>query len=202
MLELEKAYKQQQTDELLEMPKVEDDKKVLTKKWKIFPKDRSGVREIKKREKLSWKDNLYLNRFPSQSFLIEMFFSNGTSRTWVIKTSKETFEYKKRTYYLRYQDSWFNLTNNQYKLYFHEDYVCPIDRKVLVQPDNNPETVGKEKAFFSTTPSNIKGVIDMDYLRNLIGSENFNKMLKLAVIFAGVSLLLLVIHVFGIVKVG
>lgn len=188
------------------MPEVEDTgEKLQRKKFLKIPLPffhvKAGVTEISKRQGLSKIDRWKLNKFPSHTFLIEMFFSNGTSKTWVIKTRKETFTYKKRTYYLRYADSWFNLSNNQYKLYYHEDFVVPIDREVA-QLENTDAETGFEKAYFSVTPHNVKPIIEYEYVGRLVSSETFNKWLKLSVILSAISLLLIVIHVFGIVKTG
>ena len=56
--------------------------------------------EGKKEESLKYFDKVKLNLFPTKTFLITMFFSNGTCKQFVIYTKKKTFIYKGRSYYL------------------------------------------------------------------------------------------------------
>jgi len=78
------------------------------------------VREKDKRENLPRKERKRLNKKPETAFFVEMFFSNGTSREFVVSTPEEVFRYRKRWYYLRFENSWFNLTQNQYKLNYFD----------------------------------------------------------------------------------
>jgi len=92
---------------------------------------------------LSFWDKRKLKKKGDVSFLIKMFFSNGTCKEFVIATEKETFRYRKRTYYLRYEDSWFNLTQNQFELHYFDDVPVPLDKNILKKGN---------RAFWSVTP--------------------------------------------------
>ena len=106
------------------------------------------MRTKDKRENLPRGEIKRLNKKPETAFFIEMFFSNGTSREFVVSTSAEVFRYKKRWYYLRFESSWFNLTQNQYKLNYFDDSPVPIDREITKKGDTS---------YFSVSPD-IQGV--------------------------------------------
>lgn len=129
-----------------------------------------SAREKKKYEKLSRWQRRKLKQYPATSFLIRMNFSNGTSREFVIKTRAEVFKYMKRWYYLRYEDSWFNLTQNQYELNYFDDYPVPLDRKIIKQGN---------KAYWSVTPDNLKPIIDMEYVKALASSQELDRYLRM-----------------------
>ena len=141
------------------------------------------IKELKKGKGLSWFDKLKLKVRPQQSFLISMKFSNGTRRTWVLITKDEIFTYKKRTYYLDYQNAYYDLTHNQYHLEFFDDFAVPIDRKIVQLQDDNISDEEQARAFFSVTPSNLKPLIKMEYVKALAESQELNKYLKLIITF-------------------
>jgi len=140
-----------------------------------------------KYEKLSWLQKRKLKTHGESSFLINMLFSNGTSKEFIITTTAETFTYKKRTYYLYVENSWFNLTQNQYQLFYFDDYPVPIDRHI-VQTGN--------ESYFSVRPENLKGLLKMEYVKVLSHSMELDKYLKMSAIFSiinsGLSLIILI----------
>jgi len=141
------------------------------------------VREKKKHEKLGFWNKRRLKKSPEKAFFIEMFFSNGTSKEFVITTNDEIFRYNKRWYHLRFENSWFNLSQNQYKLNFFDDYCEPMDREVI-------RKLGKDgdKNFFSVTPDNLKPLIDMEYVKALASSQELDKYLKMVAVFGFINL--------------
>lgn len=142
----------------------------------------SGSMRLKtKQEGLKRKDKRILKNNPETAFYIEMYFSNGTSREYVIKSKEECFCYKKRWYYLRFEDSWFNLTQNQYKLNYYDDHPVPIDRKVIRKGDKN---------FFSVTPENLKPLIEMEYVKALASSQELSKYLKMTAVIGFINILM------------
>jgi len=130
-------------------------------------------RELNKKEGLSFIEKAKLKLSPTKSYLIKMFFSNGTCKEFVIVTKSETFTYNKRTYYLRYEDAWFNLTQNQFELCYFDDYPVPIDRAI--------QKLG-EKEYFSVTPENLKPLIKMNYVKVLAQSD-FDQKLNTMIVF-------------------
>ena len=149
--------------------------------------------ERKKLYRLGFWGRRKIRKKPENSFLIKMIFSNGTTRVFVIATNEETFKYKKRTYNLRYEDVLFNLTDNQFELTYHEDFVNPIDRKIVKLGD---------KAYFSTTPENIKSIIDMEYVKALSSSIELNKFFKSSLILALINLFAMLFIIFSLLKLN
>jgi len=117
---------------------------------------------------------------PEHSYIIEMMFSNGTSKTFVITTDKNTFTMKGKTYYLYYEESWFNLSMNQYELKYHEGSAVPINREIIKTGDEN---------YFTVTPENLKDLIKFEYVKVLTGSGSFEKWVKILIIVCGATLL-------------
>lgn len=149
----------------------EDARKKMASKKKYIPEVEDGkVREKLKWEKLGFWQKRKLKRKPETSFLIRMFFSNGTSKEFVISTTKETFDYLGRTYYLRYEDAYFNLTQNLYELNYFDDYPVPLDREVVKIGD---------KKFWTVTSENLKDIIKMEYVKALASSQELNKFLRM-----------------------
>lgn len=164
------------------------------KQEKELPKVDGEVREVFKLENLAFWSKRKLAKKPESSFLVTFFFSNGTSRQFVIRSNKETFKYKKRTYYLRYEDAWFDLSFNQYRLYFFDDYASPIDREVVRKGD---------KSYFSVTPQNLKPLLKMEYVKALAQSQELSKYLKFCLLLAFFNLLVglvLAFYIYSIYK--
>ncbi len=122
-----------------------------------------------RKSKLKFFDKRRLKKKPETSFLIRMIFSNGTSKEFVISTRAEIFTYKKRTYYLQYDESVFNLTQNQYELSYFDDVPTPLRRRIIKTGD---------KAFWAVTPENLKPLIEMNYVKVLAQNTEIDKYLK------------------------
>ena len=160
----------------------------------VLPQVASGTAARKKKfAGLGIFERRKLQKHGETAFLINMFFSNGTSKEFVIVTNEETFTYKKRTYYLRYEDSWFSLTQNQYILNFFDDYPVPISREVKM--------VGDE-SFFSVKPENLKSLLKMEYVKVLSQNLELDKYLKMAAIFSIINAALTVIILFMLYRMG
>lgn len=170
-----------------EIPVMNDGGNVRTKKnWKDL-----GFRS---KDGIGWWDRRKLKKKPEISFLIKMLFSNGTCKEFVVSTSEEVFTYRKRTYYLKYDDAYFNLTQNQFELTYFDDHPVPLDKSIIKRGD---------KAFWSVSPENLKPLIDMNYVKVLASSTDIDKYLKmtatLCVLITMLSLITLLL-VFGVRK--
>jgi len=131
--------------------------------------DGGKVREVKQGEKISLRDRLKMGREGDTAWVITMLFGNGTCRQFVITTKQELFQYKKRWYHLRYENSWFDLTYKYYRLFFFDDYVEPLDKEIIRKGD---------VSWWTTTPDNIKPYVQQQYVKNLTESE-FEKWLRI-----------------------
>jgi hypothetical protein len=153
------------------------------------------VRELEQHENLRRKDTKKLNKKPDRAYLITMRYSNGTMRTFVIVSRGELFKLRKREYHLLTANSLYDLTNHCYHLEYDEDYTEPVNKNIILVPD---ETVadGKKKAFFSVTPSNLKTVLRADLLRQLLDSQSLSKYMKLLVILNFVTVLVSMVSIY------
>jgi len=139
------------------------------------------------RKKLKRRDRRKLKKKPETSYLVTLLFSNGTKKTFVVVTTNELFSYRKKFYHLRYEDAVLNLNLNLFELAYDEDYVEPIGREIKQEGD---------KAFFSVKPDNVKPLIDMNYVKVLVESQDIQKLLKLGLFLAMINAVLLLVLVF------
>jgi len=148
-------------------------------------------RELKRKKKLldfknmnfGFKDNRKLKKHPESTFLIEMLYSNGTSKTFVIKTNKNTFSIDEKIYYLFYEECYFDLSMNQFRLIYHESCPVPINREIMKIGDDT---------YFSVTPDNLKPLVEMRYLEVLTTPINNNKInWKMLLIIGGIVALII-----------
>jgi len=153
---------------------------------------KGNVKGVKINTGLGWRAKRKLKSKPESSYLVKMIFSNGTTRYWVVETDDELFVYKKRMYYLRKENSFYNLTHHQQELIYYDDYVCPIEKNVVLMEDEEEKDSNLRKAFFSIVPSNLKPLIKMEYVKALAESSEFSKYLKLSLIFGLLNFALLV----------
>jgi hypothetical protein len=129
-----------------------------------------------------------------------MFFSNGTSKEFVIRSKKETFKYKKRLYLLRRQDICFNTTHNLYKLYFHEDIFVPINAQKVQQVEKDTDDLGtplsqddpRRRAWFNVTPHNAEEFFNMEYVKVLAAAVQLTKYIKLVLLIVLIALILVI----------
>jgi len=114
-----------------------------------------------------------------------MYFGNGTVKSFVINTDKNTFKMKKKTYYLYYEESWYDLSLRQYHLFYHEDFAVPINREIMQQGD---------EAFYNVKPENLQSLISFEYVKVLAGSHSFSKALRTIIIIGIVNAVLVAIN--------
>jgi len=167
--------------ELSPPPNFKESSKVFDKE---LPKVTDGgkVREIKPGERISFRDKLKMGREGDTAWVVTMLFGNGTCRQFVITTKVELFEYKKRWYHLRYENSWFDLSYKYYRLFFFDDYVEPLDKEIIRKGDVN---------WWTVTPDNIKPYVKQQYVKNLTESE-LEKWLKIITVGVFVCIILMI----------
>ena len=124
--------------------------------------------------KLGFMDRRRLKNKPDSSYVITMLFGNGTSKTFVITTGNNTFEFKKKSYYLYYEEAYFDISQNQYHLYFFESFPCPINREIVKKNEN--------EAYWQIYSSSLKDLIKFEYVKVLAGSHSFSNMLKVIIL--------------------
>ena len=157
------------------------------------------IREVKKQEmrkKLSWWDRRKLKRRPETSFLVTIRFSNGTKRSLVVTTDEELFTYRKRSYYLRYEDAVLNLNLGLFELVYDEDHAVPLGREVVMREDDDETEEEFKRAYFQVTPSNVKAIVEQNYIKVLAESQDIQRYLKLALFLGIMNAVLLLFLVF------
>lgn len=167
-------------------------KRKNTKDFKIDTTDGTKATEVvihkgkmfeKKKNKLifPFKQRYNLDHKISSSYIVTMMFNNGTLKTFVVQTTKSTFMANKKTYFLYYEESWFDISMNQYHLFYHENFAVPINREV--------EQRGDER-FFVVKPENLKPLIDFEYVKILAGNIGLDKALRTLIVLAIITLVI------------
>lgn len=154
---------------------VESDKEQIKRTWfqKLFRIDKPRVKKIERKKGVLWNpfkrgkniinfgmgDNYRLKKKPEKCYIIEMLFANGTKKQFVLESAEQTFTLNSnnKTYFLYYEECYFDISLNQYCLIYHENYCEPLNREIQV--DN------KESPYFNISPDNLKDFIGMKYLK-------------------------------------
>ena len=137
--------------------------------------------------RFKFKSRNMMRKHPDKTFLITMFFKNGTSKTFSLATSENVFTFKNKTYMLYYEESWFDLSMNWFHLYYFENMAVPINREI--------QAIGEE-AFFNVKPDNLKNLIRFEYVKVLAGAHSFDRMLKIIILLQFVNVVISIITAF------
>lgn len=140
-----------------------------------------------KRMKIKNSQIKKLKKIPDRCLLITMLFANGTAKSYIISTEKGIFKLGGKEYIINCEESFFDLTLNMYHLYFHEDFVMPINREIV--------STGKE-CFFSVTPENVTKFNQHKYVEKILTPDSTNALLKIIIIICAVTMLINIISFF------
>lgn len=130
------------------------------------------VRMIKQNEKLKLKEKIKLMLKPTQTFLVTMFFANGTTTHFVIEAKEHFFKYKKKKYHINPDVAWYDINFHQSRLFYYIDYLEPLDKTIYC--DGN-------KSYLKITPDSIEPLIEMEYIKVLSQSQQLTKWIKMAI---------------------
>jgi len=119
-------------------------------------------------KKLGFWSKRNLKRKPELSFFITMFFPNGTMKEWVILHNKKHFSYGSGKYIIDTTDAWFDLVQNQFRLYYKHGEPLPISRDIRVWVSEGNEH------FLNIKADNVMGVIEQEYIK-IITKESLSK---------------------------
>ncbi len=143
--------------------------------------------------KLKWRDRWRKRMHTDRAYIITMMHNNGTMRTFVLKLKERTFTYKKKMYYVHYDESWFNITENHYQLFYHENHAIPINREITM--------TGKEN-WFNVTPENLKPLLQQEYVQKLATADELSRYLKIGLLIAIINIGLSVIIGYLLFRLG
>ncbi len=132
----------------------------------------------------SKKDMRKLRKKPELSYIVTMLYPNRTSKDFVVVGERKTFNYQKRTFILNIKEgSWYDLTMNQYHLYYFFNEAEPITNKMHPLP--NIVYTGVEKgheSFLAVKSDNAQEVLEQEYVRILASANQLNLWLKINLI--------------------
>jgi len=130
------------------------------------------ARRVATGEGMNWKDKGKLQKNPTSTYVVTMLFGNATCEHYVIDTSDNFFVINKKRYHLNKLLGWYDVNFHQNRLIFYEDYVEPIEPRIKIEGD---------KAYLYITPSNMKQVMEMEYVKILSQSAELTKWLKILI---------------------
>lgn len=144
-------------------------------------KDRDKWTSETEKKKLSFFSRKKLEKEPEVTYFVTIFFPNGTCKEWVISSKNTTFDYKGRTFVIDTQESWFDITQNQYRLLYHFEYPMPIRREVIPFVDEGNEVYLRIKS------DNLKPVIKQEYVK-VLASSNIDRYLIIMLVLLALLL--------------
>jgi len=184
-------FQQELKDTILEEKPTKPLVPLPPEKFKAKTKEIITNYDVPKHHKFTFWQKMKMKWWPEQTYLIEMLFSNGTIKQFIIRAKGETFMYKGRMYYLRYEDSYFDVTHKQNKLMYHEDFTVPMRKEIMKEKD--PRDANKFHPMFEVHPSALKEVLRMEYIKQLAQAGDLTKWLKMGLFLSAVNLLLMVL---------
>jgi len=121
---------------------------------------------IKRKNKIKFsnKELRNLKKKPESTYIIEMLFSNGTCKSFVLETTEPTFKLSnddKRLYYMFYEECYYDITLKQNRFIYSEEHCTPINREIQTIKDED----GEESPYFYVNPENMKDFIEMRYIK-------------------------------------
>lgn len=154
---------------------------VLEEGKATFQKQEAGI---------GWKQKMTLRRNPTSTYLITMFFGNGTCEHFVLKTTSLFFRHGKNkdTYHLNKTQGIYDVNEKQHRFFYHEDFAEPLQFKTIVKEGGN-------EAYAFITPENLEPYINMEYVKVLAKLPEITKWLKILIFLSIAILCLLVIIV-------
>lgn len=132
----------------------------------------------KEMKKLSWFDRRKLKKNPDLCYYIVMFFPNGTCKEWVILNKNTFFRYKGRTYTIDTTEARFDITQNQFRLFYYYEETMPIQNEVIPYVD-------EDKAIFLRIKSdNVAPILKQQYVK-VLASSNLEKWALILIVLVG-----------------
>ena len=157
-----------------------------------------SAKVAEKHQGLSWRQKIKLSRSPTKTYLVTMFYGNGSCEHFVVETTSHFFSHgKNKKYHINKTLCLWDANENTYHLYYHEDQVEPLGFKLIHVEE------GTDTMMASVTPENLDSVIKMEFVRLIAEGPELGKMMRI-MLFLGIATLglLLIITIIFIVQSG
>lgn len=135
--------------------------------------------------KLGFWEKHHLKKNAEHTFIVRMLFANGTAKEFAVHSKSQTFTYKGKTYYLFYEECYFDLSLNQFLFIFHENFSVPINREIVEKAEKEGD-----EAYFVVKPGVLKDYGKMESLRAVVGKGDQDKLMLIVLIVSAASALL------------
>jgi hypothetical protein len=160
--------------------------------------EEGSAKIAEKQRGLSWKQKMKLSRSPTKTYLVTMFYGNGSCEHFVVETTSHFFSHgKNKKYHINKTLCQWDANENTYHLYYHEDQAEPLEFK-QIHVNETTDTM-----MASVTPENLDSVIKMEFVRLIAEGPELGKMMRI-MLFLGIATLglLLIITIIFIVQSG
>lgn len=137
-------------------------------------------------KKLNFFDRWRLKKNPDLSYYIVMFFPNGTCKEWVILNKNTHFRYKGRTYIIDTTEARFDVTQNQFRLFYYYEEAMPIQNEVIPYVDEGNDI------FLRIKSDNVAPLIKQAYVK-VLGSSNIDKLIIISLVISGFSFFIMMV---------
>jgi hypothetical protein len=154
-----------------------------------------SVKSIKK-IKAHWVDKLR----PSSTYLIEMYYSNGTISHLTVSTNGTYFKYNKRSYVIDEERKIYNNSTRLYMLRYHENFALPFSTQISSSelkgmiPDEFSHTKSDFNIRTSFNPSVLIDVLKGEYTKGVIKGAEISQYIKRSFLLMIIVLIAVLLH--------
>jgi len=197
IIEKERALIEKEKEHNLHVIQIQKEKLKLLEEKKELKNLRSERVELFNKLKafdkfsLTYYKNLWNNKFnPSLCFLVNMRLQNGFCRTYLIKTSKNSFKINNKEFVIDEELKYYDSSLGYYCYDYHENFSLPFKNTVEI----NDIKEGVENSGIT----DVETAINPSTLRRFITSEVIEKVLKgteLDDVFKFIKLFLILIFI-------
>ena len=196
----EKSWIDREMDELLgnipPAPKPVAQKPIQTTKEPFSvpspPIEPQEIKVVEKHKGFSWKEKNKLDKNPTRVYLITMIYGNGSCSHFVGEPNLNgMIKHRKKMYHINQKLCVWDANENNNRVYFHENYVEPLEIKEVQAPSSEEATDGKYINY--VTPDNVSAVIRMESVRLIAEGPDLQKWLRITTFVSVAVLAILVI---------
>lgn len=145
-------------------------------------------------------DKLKDKMAPSQTFLVEMNFQNGTCGYFVVKAKHAKFIWKKQTYVIDEERKKFCNTSKLYMLRYNEGFAIPFQTSVTaadMKAELPPEYTDPSSQMYIKTsfdPALLTDVLKAEYAKGVIAGAEISVYIKRMFILTIITIVIVSLH--------
>lgn len=151
------------------------------------------IRLVNKHKGFNQKEKKQLDKNPTRVYLITMIYGNGSCSHFVGEPNSLGFvKHRNKSYHINQKLCVWDANENNNRVYFHENYVEPLEIKEVKIEGIDGEASGTSNYLVYVTPDNVNAVIRMESVRLIAEGPDLQKWLRITA-FVSISVLAILI---------